>query len=911
MEKSARCPGSFPVHCSTFDNVFPVFVVSLALMSRLPSFPSPSSRRPSRKKRSPVLFLFSIVAGMVTASLLAHWILSQTGKERTEKNTPHKGVVFSRQKKHPEKQNNGGLQDNSARVICRVYTKEPGFYVFVDGEPARDSRGKWITTPCAVSVPPGTYQFAVVRDGFRDAGRLVKVTQETEIEFAEPQPAGEDDAGLLDAAYLQAPLAEPIPLLSLITPQQELDPYITPDGLSLYFVSDRDGIKAIYRATRQSPYHYFSEKPQLVEGTRGYDLPASPGLTADLLSVVYTNPVTGIIYAVSRETSAGRFTRKTTLQPRRIATAKWIAAQVIATPDAWQLYGLEWNRGKTRGFLSTARRKGRRRGLPGNDRNKVGDIPQETLLPLSEQSFSPAEPFNLRGFPPVLSRDGLRQYFFDGRELKRAVRRYPEEPFSEPELIATLNIEDYLPTPLGSGGNRSSRRSFSVTDDEQWLFYESGGDLFMLRIFDRPRSELLITGRPIPPKPARVAKVPEIKPPVSPQGKPKPKAVDPRTVPLPYPAFRQKLRSLLRSRDYAAALQWVQKGLADPVLKEDHVLLEWDREDVQRTAAFWSDVQQAAGRLRPGDRFYIGSARLTFRRLEKDVLVGASGGKEVRKPLRTMRLTDLVDIVDKKLGRDNPAVQLHVGCFWYYDGEGSVRSALLRLQRAGPAGREFVERLAGRELQQAQHEFRRENIGRALQRVNRIVQNYPKTRTAEEARTLIQQAYRKTVWQSQGPRQWIQKEGLYTAGAGNSPGSILRSPQPYENFELRLEWRSDIPNGQGGVYFRYPGSGSLTENAFKIQLSDDFGVPPDKFCTGSLFKIEAPLENAVRKRGEWNTLRLRVRGEEIIVTINGRDVLQTRAVSEKIPRKGYVALDGTLGGISYRRMLLYELPAVP
>jgi len=404
-----------------------------------------------------------------------------------------------------------------------------------------------------------------------------------------------------------------------------------------------------------------------------------------------------------------------------------------------------------------------------------------------------------------------------------------------------------------------------------------------------------------------VVKAPRKKPPpVDP--KPKPPKVDPRTLPLPYPVFRKKLLRLLRERKYDEAKALVEKALRDPKLKKDRNLLAWDRQEVERTAAFWKDLKTAVAKLNTGEEFSIGSARVKFVKFTDGTFIAESTMSTVKKPANEMRPVDLISIIEKKLGRDDPAVQLHVAHFWYFDAKGSRTAAISRFKRAGEEGAQFPERLAARLVQQAEQEFDRDNPGAGLLLARKVLQDYPKTKAATEARQLVDRAYRLTKWVAVGPRNWQMQDGVYTAAKGISRGSLLRSPEKLQNFALQLEWKTDVQNGQGGVYFRYTGSGDLTENAFKIHLGDDYGVQADRLCTGSLFKIEAPTRNAVKPRGEWNTLRLRVEGEQVRVTINAVKVLETTAKSESIPLNGYVALDGGLGGITYRKTLLVELP---
>ena len=136
---------------------------------------------------------------------------------------------------------------------------------------------------------------------------------------------------------------------------------------------------------------------------------------------------------------------------------------------------------------------------------------------------------------------------------------------------------------------------------------------------------------------------------------------------------------------------------------------------------------------------------------------------------------------------------------------------------------------------------------------------------------------------------------------------MMRKIHNLATCELKLEWKTTAATGQGGVFFRYSGQGEFYASSFKIQLSNDFGIPREMHGTGSLFGIEAPTTNAVKKQGEWNTLVIRVQAEKVEVTINSRPVLKTSAIKAEIPIKGHIALDGVAGGITYRKILLTEL----
>jgi 3-keto-disaccharide hydrolase/WD40-like Beta Propeller Repeat len=935
--------------------------------------------------------------------------------------------------------------------LCRVYTPQPGFFVFVDGEPARSEKDEWLTTPCEMRVPRGAREITVARTGFRDRRHVANVDNDATVTFGNSQQSGPGDVGILDSAFLRAKTAEPVSLLALNTQSRELDPYITPDGRELYFVSDRNGVKAVYRSSRPSPFHYLGP-PEPIETTRGYDLPASPSMTVDLLTLVFSVPGINSAFATTRAGLNDPFEGRETVYARRGAAARLPAVQVVrrgmpiylaersgnrpatyAAPWIGETPGpksallpirsaapksrIERRRDAFRTFLANRIKrplqretaegllkspsltpiiggmkatgaKVTRRTIPGPLASKVnpqlvlrnaestrqqgqfGDVlsakgtadfkingqttnrrpaviqwtvrfqmnrnvwtidvlsyaisdastgksielkdldPARSGVPMIprksaavDAEFPPlrfGEPseFPLPGGVPCLSSDGLRQYVFDGKTLQRATRNRADRPFGPLETIAGFTLPNYQPSV--------NRRSYSITDDEQWLFYESGGDLNMVRVFSGRGRGFVCRGRSIPPLPRNVASLPKKEPADHPG--PKKPAVDPRTLPPAYPAFRKKLLELLKQRNYADARKHVKRGLADPALTDDRNLIAWDRDDVERTAAFWDDFNKAIGTLKPGDPIEIGPARLKFVTYAKGELVVASATRQAAKQPLKMPAVELVGIVDRQLGRNDAAVQLHVGCFRWFDERSGRNVALARLKTAGKSA-EFAERLAARDAQQARHEFDRERLGQALLLARAVLKDHPNSKAAATARGIIDKAYSLVKWDPVGRRGWQIKDGSYTAAPGASRGSLLRSPAKFENFELRLEWRSDAANGQGGVYFRYRGSGDPVDNALKIQLADDFQSVVDPLCTGAVFKVAAPTENAVRKRGAWNTLRLRVRGETVQVEINGRKVLDTTVKNDKLPLKGHVALDGGLGGITYRKTLLIELPA--
>ncbi|MCH8828082.1 MAG: DUF1080 domain-containing protein [Planctomycetes bacterium] len=826
------------------------------------------------------------------------------GSEKKRTRTPDNERVTRKKKKSA-----ATTAKRTESFLCNIYTDKPAgsddpphFFLLVDGEPARNADDEWLKTPCQIRLLQGTHEITIAQRGFIDRSRFVNIKADTQIQFAAPGKAGPDETSIVESAYIDAQTATPIPLVSLDRAKNDahdLDPYITPDGTGLYFVSNRESksVYGIYYTARKTDRSYFTQEPKLIEGTRGSDLLASPSVTDDALAILYSIPKLRRVYAITREEPGREFRVRRVIPTPRISQGSIPSVQAVRQKNReWLLYWTQSVDDRMQTLRAVSRVK-----LDGSS----GQDDEEELAPLRRQSFTKSSRVSLPGVHPCLSQDGLRQYVFDGKNLRRATRISLDQPFPDAEVIAGFNIANYRPLSHG--------RSFSISDDERWLFYESEGSLNMIRVFRAKRGGLIVRGKSIP----SLAPVPQVAVQTKPRGKTaglpgpagKKKQVDPRTLPLPYPEFRTRLLGQLKARKYAEAGRSVRAAIADAKYARDTALLRWDLDDIDSLEAFWKDVRESLKSLKPDAKFSLGPSTLKFVRFADGTVEAKSRTRTIKKEIVKMRPLDLITIVYQKFGRKDPLRQAHIGSFLHYDGQGNPRTAAVRFKLAAKAGTQFYDRLAMRELSQARHEYDRDNVGAGLKRIDLVLKQYPQSKAAETARAMIDEAYRKTTWTVQGRRKWQIKEGAYTAAQRLSAGSLLRSPRQFENFELRLQWRSDVANGQGGVYFRYPGAGNPLDNAFKIQLSDDSVISkPDPVCTGALYKIAAPTENAVRKQGEWNTLLLRVRGESVLAIINGRKVLETTAASEEIPIKGYLALDGKLGGITYRKMLLIELP---
>ncbi len=766
-------------------------------------------------------------------------------------------------------------------VPLKVYSNPPGCLVFVGAEVVRGEGETFAQTPLEVLVPRGKVTVSVEKPGGRRATQQVTVPAVEEVEFDVSSAPEEGDKfaepSLLNAPYFEAAVGRPLELKSLNSPGPDFDPFVTSDGRSIWFVSDRGGVRGVYTATRSSVYHDF-EAPQVVGASSGADLPASPTVTDDGLLLVYAVPDKARLWQLTRKRETASFGNKEIIRNDEKSERAWRSSQLSS--DGLRLYWTE----------------------------EGGDlITRAAVRAAMNKSFGKTLKFELPGRHPHLSSDGLRHFSFDGAKLHRARRGSIKQPFGEPEVIGELNLDNYQASPR--------HRQFWVTDDEQWLFYcddpRSGGDLFLVRLSDGPAWGRAPQGKPIAEK-VMVAKADDDTPQVDLPAKNEPAAppVDPLTLPLPYTSHWTELSKLLAAGKTDAALALAQKSLTDKALARDRTLVTWDIEAAEHVAEFHRDVTRAVEALKPGSIVRVGGTRLDFDRREGDELHLKLKDKAVIKKLGELAPGDLVALADSGPEKADAAKALRIGVYLHFQGKLMTKVSEQWLKRGQAEGENFLDRLAARALLQGQQEIARSKFSEGLGFFDEALATAPASDSAKQAAKEKETLYDKLEWKTVGNRKWKRGElGELLADPVRSNGSYLMSQQQYGNFEVSCEWKVTGPTAMGGVYLRYDGRGNPFENGAKIHLANDLaqkGV--DQYSTGSLFGSDAPLSNAGLPEGKWNTLRIRTRDKTVQVAINGKDVLKATLGSD-VPARGHVVLDGVAGGISYRKVLVFELPA--
>jgi len=163
---------------------------------------------------------------------------------------------------------------------------------------------------------------------------------------------------------------------------------------------------------------------------------------------------------------------------------------------------------------------------------------------------------------------------------------------------------------------------------------------------------------------------------------------------------------------------------------------------------------------------------------------------------------------------------------------------------------------------------------------------------------------------------WSEKDGVLSAVEDES----IWTTTEYENFELDLEFKTDI-NTNSGVVIYCTDKKNWIPNSVEVQIADDYGdhftnAKPYEKCGAIYGHLGATQDKVVKKPGEWNHMRIKCVGQKITVTLNGKKVTEmdmSKWTSGKknpdgtdipgwlpkpyaeLPTKGYIGLQGKHG----------------
>ncbi len=114
-------------------------------------------------------------------------------------------------------------------------------------------------------------------------------------------------------------------------------------------------------------------------------------------------------------------------------------------------------------------------------------------------------------------------------------------------------------------------------------------------------------------------------------------------------------------------------------------------------------------------------------------------------------------------------------------------------------------------------------------------------------------------------------------------GSYIWLLDEYADFTFDFEFKY-TKGGNSGFYFRCGDEVDPTKSGFEVQILDSFGKG-DKLGhhdMGGVIRTAGPSKNMSRPAGEWNRMTVTMKGDRLVVVLNG-EVVQDIDLAEKKP----------------------------
>jgi hypothetical protein len=171
-------------------------------------------------------------------------------------------------------------------------------------------------------------------------------------------------------------------------------------------------------------------------------------------------------------------------------------------------------------------------------------------------------------------------------------------------------------------------------------------------------------------------------------------------------------------------------------------------------------------------------------------------------------------------------------------------------------------------------------------------------------------------WQSVGTAQWKVQDGVILGGQDGDPrrSGVLHTREQFKDFELTLDFMID-EHGKynSGVYLRNT-PGKAGRSGYQVNIGRGAA---EEYCGGIFtdkWLARGDEKDQVRKKLDWNTLRIIARGGHITVHLNGIKVADYTdpAPPAKFLEPGVIALqtygaEGHAGWVKFRNIRIRAL----
>jgi hypothetical protein len=167
-----------------------------------------------------------------------------------------------------------------------------------------------------------------------------------------------------------------------------------------------------------------------------------------------------------------------------------------------------------------------------------------------------------------------------------------------------------------------------------------------------------------------------------------------------------------------------------------------------------------------------------------------------------------------------------------------------------------------------------------------------------------------TGWTIHGTEKWYVQDGLLICESGpDKEYGYLTTDKHYKDFILELDFKQEA-DGNSGVFIRSTIDG-VKIAGWQVEVAPKgkhTGGVYESYGRGWLIK-PAPEKENILKEGEWNHMKIKLKGDELTSWLNGTQMITIK--DEKIGKgEGSIALQIHSGGgikIKWKNLVIKEL----
>jgi hypothetical protein len=139
-------------------------------------------------------------------------------------------------------------------------------------------------------------------------------------------------------------------------------------------------------------------------------------------------------------------------------------------------------------------------------------------------------------------------------------------------------------------------------------------------------------------------------------------------------------------------------------------------------------------------------------------------------------------------------------------------------------------------------------------------------------------------WQHIGPGKMVLQEGIIRTEGGM--GLLWHTKEKFGDCVIRVVYKTGSSRANSGVYVRIADKPKdpwyAVHHGYEVQISD---TDDEYHGTGAIYSLSKTTARPAKPPGEWNTMEITLRGEEIIVSLNGGEVNHFDPTKATVPER--------------------------